>query len=149
MINQGLVTWGRGPSQAWHVRVLFQYDAILCFTITPMRSQLWWSLNLKKTCYGGASWYRLFFFFPMHLLHFSHWGKKIEKCGDLIWDQTNQGYLSWSMATSTKIKSPITFELCYFWAEFEFSHNTDYVSRIPDFPCTFWSLFGSIWSRPD
>jgi hypothetical protein len=54
----------------------------------------------------GKTWtrHRPFFLFPTHLLHFSQWRKKFDKCGDLIWDRTNQDHLYESMATSTKIK---------------------------------------------
>ena len=35
------------------------------------------------------------------------------------------------------------------WAEFQYLRNDCYVSTIMDTLCTFWFLFGSIWSRPD
>jgi hypothetical protein len=60
--------------------------------------------NIGQIVYFKQVSYRLSFDFPTHLLHFSQWGKMFEKCGDLIWDRTNQGYLYGSMATSTKIK---------------------------------------------
>ena len=43
----------------------------------------------------------------------------------------------------------VTFVWCNLRAEFECLHNGNYVSRILDSLRVFWSLFGSIWSRPD
>jgi hypothetical protein len=39
--------------------------------------------------------------------------------------------------------------LCNLWAEFEYLGNDYYLSTIMDTLCTFWFLFGSIWSSPD
>jgi hypothetical protein len=45
MVNQAVnwlvqlsrvATWERGPSQAWHVRVLVKDDTISCLSITPV-----------------------------------------------------------------------------------------------------------------
>jgi hypothetical protein len=48
-----------------------------------------------------------------------------------------------------KNQKSLTFVLCNFRAEFEHLRNKDYVIRILNFLCILWSLFGSIWSRPD
>ena len=102
-------------------------------------------LNLSKI------WarYKLFFDFPMHLLHFSHWEKIIGKYGDHIWDQTNWGYLRGSMITSTKIKCLVKFCIIKFISGVWILCNENYVSWILGSLCIMWFLFGSIWSRPD
>jgi hypothetical protein len=43
----------------------------------------------------------------------------------------------------------VNFVSCNLRAEFEYLCNENYVSRILDSLPVFWSLFGSIWSRPE
>ena len=48
-----------------------------------------------------------------------------------------------------KNQKSVTSVLCNFKAEFEHLHNENNVIKILNSLCILWSLFGSIWSRPD